>query len=132
MTSDRFSDFYENHISKEDCLMEEFLPLLAQNFNLVGENWGLINGTDFSFMMGGWKNGEISQKMGIAEMIHPENYGKDPRSTVAINEGLKAYLKRWGLFSRVLKRNKCCNQSCGCGVTCETLERKMKQAWGTI
>lgn len=124
ITYNRFSDFYDNHIKENDCLMEEFATLLKDNFDLLEANWEYINNKDFSMIFGGFTNGEISVKNGISQMISPELHGGNAMATVAVSDGMKSFLKKWGLFSRAINRNPCCKPSCRCGVSCEDFERR--------
>lgn len=117
ITYNRFSCFFDNHILKNEKLFEQFAPMLEQNFKLVDHNWEIINGKDLSQQAGKWKNGEISQDLGFAEMIDPP-FGKDPKSTLAITSGIKNFLKVWGLFSRAINcgSGNCCDCGCGCDI----------------
>lgn len=119
MTYNRFSCFFDNYILKNKNLYEEFAPMLEQNFKLINSNWDTINSLDFTMMAGGWKNGEISMNKGFSEMLNPELYGKDPKSTVAITDGIKNFLSVWGLFSTAINTN-FCNPCCNsCENVCE-------------
>lgn len=126
ITFNRFGCFLDNHILKQKCLFEEFAPMLERNFKLLNANWDTINGLDFMSMSGGWKNGEISMNKGFAEMLNPEHYGKDPKTTVAVSDGIKSFLKVWGLFSRSINcgSDDCCN--CGCSCEIKMIEKCCK------
>ena len=131
LTFNRFHEFYENHILKDQCLFDEFASIMSRNFGMIDANWDIINTTDMSMMFGGWSNGEISQFDGIGSMLSPghgvSKSRKSPWETTALTDELKSYLIRWGLNTRVLNRYPCCIKSCRCGVGCGFIAKEV--AW---
>lgn len=107
LTKHNFSCFFDNYIMRNQNLFNQFAYILGNQFEYMKENEAVFKNTSYEYQVGGWTNGEISQKQGIGEYTNPKAFGKDPLQTATLTNDMKNFLLAYGLISRLVCGRRC-------------------------
>lgn len=111
ITNNWFSCFFNETLSTDPALHEQFKYLVDLQLEYMKKNKEVFGNTDWSFQTGGWGNGEINVREGIGNYLNPHANGGSGFGQGMFVDPLVTFIQKYWRQNRSLRKNRCCRSS---------------------